>query len=192
MKRQAIPKSKLCSPWPIQKRKANREAIEWDLKTYKAMKKEIDDILQEIDDMAAPTATDVRSSIYSIPHKSTFKPRQLGDQPEYIASHPTRNEGDPTASKAEEIRRYRELKLSGTEYREMVRRINAIERVMERLERSKVPDDILKAKLIRMKYFDQDDTDKGIRAKLDISERTFYRWQIFVIKRVAKELGFVI
>jgi hypothetical protein len=64
-------------------------------------------MLQEIDDIAAPSAVDVRSSIYSIPHKVTFEPRQLGDQPQYISSHPTRNDSDPTTSKAEKIKRYR-------------------------------------------------------------------------------------
>jgi hypothetical protein len=166
-------------------------AIEWDLKTYQAMRKEIDDMLQEIDDIAAPSAVDVRSSIYSIPHKVTFEPRQLGDQPQYIPSHPTRNESDPTASKAEQIRKYRESRLSGTEYRETVRRVNAIERVMERLERSSIKDLNQLAILIKRWYFNQDPISV-IERDLNIARRTRYRWRDLVIRRIAKELGFIV
>jgi hypothetical protein len=191
MKRQTMPKSKLCNPWPNQKRKANRMAIEWDLKTYQAMRKEIDDMLQEIDDIAAPSAVDVRSSIYSIPHKVTFEPRQLGDQPQYIPSHPTRNESDPTASKAEQIRKYRESRLSGTEYRETVRRVNAIERVMERLERSSLKNLNQLADLVKRWYFEQEDISI-LMEEFCISKTTLYRWRDTVINKIAKEIGFIV
>jgi hypothetical protein len=102
--------------------------------------------------MAAASAVDIQGNIYAVAHKPEFKPRQAGKLPEYIHSHPTRGESDPTASQAEAIRRrYRETMLAATEYKEMVRRVNAIERVMERLERSRVQEDNLRARLIRVK-----------------------------------------
>ncbi len=190
-KNQPLPKPKLKSPWPEQKKRINRAAIEWDLKTYPAMKREIEEVLQTMDDIAAPSAVDVRSSVYSIPHKSSFKPRQLGDQPEYIVSHPVRHDSDPTANKAEQLRQYRETVLHGTEYRETVRRVNAIEWTMERLEKSKSIMFNQQALLVKRAYFDQEDVKEVVK-ELNISLRTFYYWRDSVINKIAKELGFII
>lgn len=73
----------------------------------------------------------------------------------------------------------------------MIRRINAIERVLERLERSNVADNRNRAKLIREKYFEQEKTDERIAQELSISRATFFRWQAKTIREIAKELGFI-
>jgi RinA family phage transcriptional activator len=192
MKQEPIPKSKILNPWPRQKRNINREVIEWDLRTYEVMKAEIAAMAKEIDEMAALSAVDIQGNIYAIPHKSDFKPRQEGDQPEYITSHAIRAESDPTASKAEAIRRYRATMLASTEYREMVRRVNAIERVMERLENSTIADHRLRAKLIRGYYFEQEKSLVELANELNICEKTARNWRDRTIDEIAKNLGFIV
>jgi hypothetical protein len=188
MKRQSLPKPKILNPWPPRKRRANKEAIEWELKTYKAMRQEIDEVMHEIDEMAASSARDIRESIYTKSKEMTFPG---GFNTSVIIGKPVRNANDPTADKAEQIRRYRELRLGGTEYREMVRRINAIERVMERLERSGLRDFNQLAVLIKRRYFDQEDMHI-LMGEFNISRKTFYRKRDLIITKIAKELGFVI
>lgn len=193
MNKQPIPKSKVLNPWPKAKRRAAKQAIEWDLRTYEAMKKEIEEQLQEIEEMSAAAATDIRENIYLRPRDRQFKPRQIGDTPTYIGGKTSRsNLSDPTADKAEQLRRYRAKVLSNTEFKEAVRRVNAIERVLERLDRSSILDHPRRGELIREKYFRQEKTDQQIMDDLKISRTTFYSWIQKTIYEIAKELGFII
>lgn len=193
MKRQPNPKSKILNPWPKQKRRKAREVIEWDLKTYEAVKKEIEEQLQEIEEMTAPSAVGIQENIYLCPPDPNFIPRQEGDMPEYIRGKTSKSVlSDPTVEKAEQLRRYRTLVLSNTEFKEAVRRINAIERVLERLDRSSILDNRQRAELIRRKYFRQEESDQQIMEDLKLSDSTYYRWVKRTIYEIAKELGFII
>lgn len=188
MKHKPIPKSKIENPYPRQKRKAAQWVVVWDLKTYKAMKADIDAIEKDIDEEAAPSATDIRDNIYTESKQMEFKG---GFNTKVVIGkeiHPT---GDPTISKAEAVRRYRESMYAGTEYREMIRRINAIERVLERFEKSQIQDDKLKARLIREKFFEQEKSDSTLAQELNIDVRTLYRWQGRIVREIAKQLGFI-
>jgi AraC-like DNA-binding protein len=186
MKTEIIPR-KIKNPWPEQKRRAYLAAIEWDLKTYEAMQTELRDLQADIDELAAPPATDIRGNIYAIPHS---RPDTLF--PEYLKSHPARPLSDPTPDRAELISEYRARMLCATEYRETVRRLNAIDRLLIRLERSQKPDDRLKLQLLKAKYFDQDKSDQQIADDLHISERTFRNWKNCLLLEIAKQLGMVV
>jgi predicted transposase YdaD len=188
MKQKPIPKSKIENPWPRQKRKAAQWVIIWDLKTYKAMKADIEAIERDIDEEAAPSATDIRESIYT--QRKQFEP-EGGFNTEVVLGKTIHPVGNPTVSKAEAIRRYRESMYAGTEYREMVRRINAIERVLERLEKSQIPDDKLKVRLIKEKFFDQEKSDSQLAKEFNIDVRTLYRWQGKIVREIGKQLGFI-
>ena len=188
-----ISRSRIVNPWPSQKRKAYKTVIEWDLKTYKAMKMEIEAEIVAIEEMVAPSATDIRENIFIVPRSHRPKARQEGDLPTYIHGKTTRvNYSDPTANKAEQIRRYRSQLLSGTEFKEMVRRVNAIERVLERLDSSPTVERRLRAELVKSKYFEQEETDDQIMARLNVSKTTYYTWIQKTIYEIAKELGIII
>jgi hypothetical protein len=189
MKQKAISKSKILNPWPRQKRKAAKLAIIWDLKTYTAMKADIEAIENDIDEEAAPTATDIKENIYTQSKEIRFKG---GFNTSVVIGNPTHQSGDPTISKTEAVRRYRESIYAGTEYREMIRRINAIERVLERFDKSKIQDDNIKAKLVRLKFFEQEKSDSEIANILKMDVRTLYRYQNRIIREIAKTLGFII
>ncbi len=193
MKKEPMPKPKVVNPWPMQKRRAYKHVIEWDLKTYPAMKAEIEAEIREIEDMASPEATILRDNIYLTPRNQKAKPRQEGDEPSYMHAKSSKvSFSDPTVEKAEQLRKYRMQILSGTEYKEMVRRINAIERVLERLEESSISDCRMRAELIKSKYFKQEETDQQIQGRLNICVKTYYNWITKTIYEIAKELGFVI
>lgn len=88
--------------------------------------------------------------------------------------------GDTTASKA--------LKLvSSSVIMEMERRINVIEKVLDMFK-----DSPLKLELIKLKYFERRYTDIGIAQKLNISEKTFYRWKKEIIQFISMYLGYKI
>jgi hypothetical protein len=178
---------KITNPWPEQKRRAYLAAIEWDLRTYEAMKTELRELQEDIDELAAPPAADIRGNIYAIPRS---RPDELF--PEYLRSHPARPLSDPTPDRAELISEYRARILCATEYRETVRRLNAINRLVTRLEHSQKPDDRLKLQLLKAKYFDQDKSDQQIANSLHISERTFRNWKNGLLLEIAKQLGMVI
>lgn len=186
---QAQMTSKIRNPWPKQKRRAYLQAIEWDLRTYEAVRADLRDLQNEIDEMAAPPAVDIRGSIYAIRHSPEYSD---GRPVECIRSRPTRTGNDPTAARAELISEYREQIYCATEYRETIRRIRAINQVLDRLERSQRPDDRLKLHLIKAKYFEQVKTDTAIAEELGISERTFRNWKNGILLEIAKHLGYVI
>lgn len=184
-----ITNSTIKNPWPKEKRKAARQVIEWDLWTYKAMKEDIEEMEKEIDEIAASSATDIRENIYSNSKNMDFNG---GFNTSVVIGTSTRNTSDPTLSKVEKINRYKESMFASGEYKEVIRRIKAIERVMDRLKRSSIPNDKLKARLVEMKYFDQDKPDSMIIDELHIGRRTLFRWRDSVIEEIAKNLGFVI
>jgi hypothetical protein len=187
-KKNEISTSKILNPWPEQKRKAAQTVIKWDLLTYKVMKVDLESFQKEIDEEAAPSATDIRESVYSKSKEMTFNG---GFNTSMVIGTETRNASDPTASKAAAIEAYRKTMYAATEYREMIRRIKAIETVLGRLDKSPVPDDKSKAALIRVKFFEQEKTDEQISLEFNVSRSTLFRWQSGVIYEIGKELGFI-
>lgn len=187
-------------PWPKQKRQANFKVIEQDLYTYKLMKKQIQEILEEIDDMAAPSTTG-NYNYYTSATKSSRSPESLSDcsldccqdySPEYIHGRKQFRFSDPTAKKAEQIMEYKRNILSGLELREMIRHVEAIEYVLERLAGSTRPDAKIRLALIEEKYFKCELTDEGIVQKLNISLRTFYYWKKGIVMEIGARLGFIV
>jgi RinA family phage transcriptional activator len=88
--------------------------------------------------------------------------------------------GDSTANKA--------IKLSSSkELLEVRRRVNAIERALEILQK-----DQIKLRLLQMKYFERKYTDSGIMNELHIGNNTFYRWRREIVKLVGSILGWKI
>ncbi|HBF39787.1 MAG TPA: hypothetical protein DDW50_21045 [Firmicutes bacterium] len=189
MKQKPLSGSKMINPWPKEKRRAAQKVIEWDLFTYESVKKDIERAIREIEEIAAPTATDIRENIYLESKEMRFIG---GFNTGVVIGKPIHSSGDPTADKAEQVRRYRQTLLSNTEHRESVRRINAIEEVMEILDKSTVPDNNSRARLIREYYFKQSKTLEAIAIDLHICERTARNWKYKTIFEVAKRLGFVI
>ncbi len=187
--KQASFKSKSKNPWPKEKRLAARKVIEWDLFTYESVKKDIERVIQEIEEIAAPTATDIRKNIYTESKEMKYVG---GFNTGVVIGKTFHSAGDPTANKAEQVRRYRQILLSNTEYRESVRRINAIEEVLGNLDKSTISDNNLRAQLIREYYFKQDKTLGAIATELHICEKTAQRWKHKTIYEIAKRLGFVI
>jgi Trp operon repressor len=193
MKPAKQPRPKVVNAWPRKKRLAARLVIVWDLMTYYSTKAELAaslaDALEEISGIASPPATDIRENIYLQP-KIPFKPRQKGDRPEYIKGHPERPTSDPTPARAEQLRRYKEAFFTAAEYRNTMRRINAIETVMAKYQTRE--DFKAVYQVVKMKYFDQSHSDQEIAKELNISVRTLYRYQDRAIKDIAKILGFVV
>jgi phage transcriptional activator, RinA family len=188
--KQTLPKSKIKNPWPKEKRWVARKVIEWDLFTYESVKKNIERVMEEIGDMAAPSATDIRENIYTQSKQVQFNG---GFNTSMVIGRPVHGSGDPTSDKAESIRKYRQVMLgSNIEYKESVRRINAIEEVLGILDKSAIQDNKLRAQLIREYYFKQEKTLGAIADDLHICERTARRWRNKTIYEIAKRLGFII
>ena len=180
--------SKILNPWPEGKRKAAQIMIKWDLLTYTVTKADLDLFQKEIDEEAAPSATDIRKSVYLKSKDMSFGG---GFNTSVVIGSETRNTSDPTASKAAAIEAYRNTMYAATEYREMIRRLKAIETVLNRLDKSPIPDDNLRARMIRVKYFEQEKTDEQISLEFNISRATLFRWQSGVVYEIGKELGFI-
>lgn len=178
--------------WPRSKRRANFKAIEHELYTYEAVKREIERLQQEINDIASPPAY--------WPNVGYVTKRVVGlDGKQYeervYGVVPTRSEGrisDPTPERAQTIWQYKERVLGSLAYREMARRVEAIEYMLSLLRSSQDPDAPAKLRLVEEKYFKRRLTDEGIAAELHISMSTFYRWRREVIGIVAERLGWIV
>jgi hypothetical protein len=183
-------------PWPKQKRQANFKVIEQDLYTYKLMKKQIQEIIEEIDDMAAPSTTGNYNFYTSTAKKSKSvegsEECSPNYSPDYIHGRKQFHFSDPTAKKAEQIMDYKRNILSGLELREMIRHVEAIEYVLERLAGSAQPEAKIRLALIEEKYFKCELTDEGIVQKLNISLRTFYYWKKGIVTEIGARLGFIV
>lgn len=90
--------------------------------------------------------------------------------------------GDPTASKAI-------VMMTSAELCEVRRRLEAIEYMLNVLAASPEPG---RLELIRLRYWDRRLTDKGICERLNISERTLYRWRREALELAAERLGWSI
>jgi hypothetical protein len=183
---------KLPDPWPKQKRQANFKVIEQDLYTYKLMKKQIQAILKEIDEMAAPQAVGNYGLYISTSQHEKSGERPEEHQPQTIGSRKQFRFSDPTAEKAEQIMEYKRNVLSGLEIREMIRHVEAIDYVLDKLAGSSRPDAKVRLALIEEKYFKCELTDEGIVQKLNISLRTFYYWKKEIVGEIGARLGFIV
>lgn len=178
--------------WPKQKRQAIFKMIEQDLYTYKLMKKQIQSILEEIDDMAAPQAI-CNYNMYTVASQNPKCGETSEDyQPQTIRGRKQFHFSDPTAEKAERIMEYKQNVLSGLELREMIRHVEAIEYVLNKLADSPRPEAKLRLALIEEKYFKCNLTDEGIVQKLNISLRTFYYWKKEIVGEIGARLGFIV
>lgn len=84
---------------------------------------------------------------------------------------------DITAKKA--------VKLTSLALMEMARRVEAIEYVYGRLDEER-------KKLVRLKYWESNLTNKGIALEMNIDLATFYRWRRGIIEAIALRLGWEI
>ncbi|MGE5585734.1 MAG: hypothetical protein ACM309_09450 [Bacillota bacterium] len=178
--------------WPRSKRRANFKAIEHELYTYEAVKREMERLEREINDIASPPAYwpdvgFVRKQVVGLDGKPSEE-RVYG----FV---PGRSEGrisDPTPEQAQAVWQYKERVLGSLAYREMARRVEAIEYMLSLLRSSQDPDAKAKLMLVEEKYFKRRLTDQAIADELAVSMSTFYRWRREVIEMIAERLGWVV
>jgi hypothetical protein len=182
--------------WPSAKRRANFKALEQDLYTYHAMKKQLQEIEEDIESIAYPQAAGGEVGYRVIGEKTNKK----GEKEElrvydFVVGHSEGQTSDPTAMKAQKLWDYHKFHMSSLAYREMLRRIDAIDYLLsifrQRAERGEL-EAKLKLRLIEEKYFNRRLTDCGIWESLNISKRTFYYWQRGIIRILAEQLGLII
>lgn len=170
-----------------QRQKVYFKLIESDLRTYHAMKKQIEQYEKEINDMATPPATDIRENIFTKSKSISFGG---GFNTSVIIGNTVRNTNDPTMDKVCEVISFR----NSIGYKEMIRHVEAIDYVLKiYMERMAIGDREAhgKMKLIEEKYFKHLLTDTGIYTQLNISRRTFYRWKEDVLSQIAEQLGYI-
>lgn len=178
--------------WPRSKRRANFKAIEHELYTYEAVKREMERLEQQINEMASPPG--YWPSVGVITKKVVGLDGKEAEEQIY-GLVPGRSEGrvsDPTPERAQEVWQYREKVLGSLAFREMARRVEAIEYMLSLLRSSQDPDAPAKLRLVEEKYFKRRLTDEGIWNELHISMKTFYRWRREVIEIIAERLGWVV
>lgn len=172
--------------------KANFKLIEQDLLNYQLMKEKIEEIIEELE------ACDFEPGPKTIAYNDLYL-TGYGPKSDYglTARSVVRKVVDATYEQA--IRdmalteRYaRAKKVYGSlGVSEMIRRVEAIDDVLQRLENSTVEADRLKALLIRKRYFEKRWTTEGLIRELSISRATLYRWCQEVIREIAVKLGFI-
>ena len=79
--------------------------------------------------------------------------------------------------------------ISAVGFAEMVRKIEAIDDVLERFESSSIGDQRSKAELIKDRYFVHELTPDGLALKYSISKKIVYNWCYDVIYEIAKQMG---
>jgi len=178
--------------WPRAKRRANFKAIEHELYTYDVVKRELDRMQQEIADIASPPGH--WPSVGFITKKVVGLDGKASEERVYGVV-PGRSEGqisDPTPERAQDVWQYREKVLGSLAFREMSRRVEAIDYMLSLLRSSQDPEAPAKLRLVEEKYFKRRLTDEGIWNELHISMKTFYRWRREVIEIIAERLGWVV
>jgi RinA family phage transcriptional activator len=174
--------------FPRQKRRAWFRTVEQELYTFERCKAEIARRLAEIDEIAGLQG----SSWPKLAKDVDYRDGKARSIQAIMPAAASGGVSDPTPERAEAVRRYKEQILGSLQFRVMVAHVEAIESVLTRLERSDNPNDRLKLELIREKYFRRQLTDAGICTKLQISERSFYRWRRQVIVAIADQLGYIV
>jgi hypothetical protein len=161
--------------------KANYRAIEQDLYNYHLMKRYVGKIIEEYK---------ISEEFIPSPSVSTNRPVD-GGRPGGQTSDPTYNQ---TIKSMALQKRYKNITpiYSALGFTEMVRRIEAIECVFDRLDNSSIGVDKLKAKLVKKKYFERRLTPDGLALEFHISKITVYRWCNDVIGEIATRLGFMV
>jgi hypothetical protein len=167
---------------PISYLKANYRVIEQDLYNYYLIKQHVKKIIEEykISEEYQPT-----------PSVSTNRPIDEGGRPKGKTS-------DSTYNQAVKCMRLRERYKNATSiysalgFAEMMRRIEAIEYVLDRLESSSIGADKLKADLVKKRYFERRLTPDGLAIELHIHRSTVFKWCNDVIGEIATRLGFIV
>lgn len=178
--------------WPRAKRRANFKAIEHELYTYEAVKREMERLEQEINDIASPPGHWLSVGFIT---KNVVGLGGKGFEERVYGVVPVRSEGqvsDPTPERAQDVWQYKERVLGSLAFREMARRVEAIEYMLSLLRSSQDPDAPAKLRLVEEKYFKRRLTDQAIADELSVSMSTFYRWRREVIEIVAERLGWVV
>lgn len=162
--------------------KANYRVIEQDLYNYELMKRNIEKVIEEY------KATE---DFEPAPSVSTNRPVDGGGRPVGKVSDPTLRETLKCMLLKERFNKIY-LMYSAIGFTEMVRRVEAIEYVLKRLESSSIGSDRLKAKLVKKRYFEKQLTPEGLAQVMHISRATVYRWCDDVIREIAAKLGFMV
>ena len=108
------------------KRRKTRELIEQELYTYQQTREQIKQRIAEIDDIASPRSN--WPPIGRVPGAN-----EKGDVVAFVEASRSRECGlvsDPTADRAQKVSDYREKILGSKQFREMYRRVKAIETVL--------------------------------------------------------------
>lgn len=161
--------------------KANYRVIEQDLYNYKLMKKYINEVIEEYKETEEYTPS---------PSVSTNKPAD-GGRPEGYASDPTFQQAIKSMILQERFKNVVSI-YSALGFAELVRRVEAIDYVLDRLENSVIGSERTKAELIRKRYFERKLTPEGLAQTMHISRATVYRWCDDVIREIAAKLGFMV
>jgi hypothetical protein len=167
------------------KRRKTRELIEQELYTYEQSRREIERRIAEIDDIASP-----RSNWPPVGKASSEK----GDVVAFVEGRSEGQTSDPTAERAQKVWNYRKGVLSSRAYLEMAKRVEAIEKVLDRWDEAAACGDTvagLKLTIVRRKYFKRL-SDETIWEQLRIGRTTFYRYRRVVLEEIAQELGWVV
>jgi hypothetical protein len=182
--------------WPATKRKVNFKTIEQDLYTYYAMKKQLQEIEEDIEAIAYPQAAGGEVGYVILGRQINKKGQEEEIRAyDFVCSHSEGQTSDPTENRAQRLWEYRQNRMSSLAFSEMVRRIAAIDYMLNILRERTIRNDgesQLRLRLIEEKYFKRKLTDCGIWESLNVSRRTFYRWQYQTIKMVADQLGIII
>jgi transcription termination factor NusB len=170
------------------KRRKTRELIEQELYTYEQTREQIKQRIAEIDDIASP-----RSNWPPIGRVSGEK----GDVVAFVEGGNGRDRGqhsDPTPDRAQKVSDYKEKVLGGKVFREMVERVEAIEKVLNVLrmfDAAGLEGARIQLHIIQRKYFERA-SDETVWTELGISRTQFYRYRMAIIQAVARHLGWIV
>jgi hypothetical protein len=183
-------------------RKANIELIKQELKNYHATKRRIIDlireVIQEAEDIAYPKASGGNVGYVTLHYTEN------GEEKTKIIYDFLRHGGgatDPTFEQVQRVMKYKAGRLTSLGLAEMVRRVDAIDQVIEELKKQiQSPDPNIKKDatdkltILNEKYLGKEKilNDNGIAQKLIVSIASFYRLQNDIFKMIANILGWPI
>lgn len=180
------------SNMPKSLKRAYYRTIEEELYNYGFIKNYIEKTINEfLETDFEPTlkATTI-NDLYSTQGQSNKK-----DYDNLHAHSSARETSNPTLEKALKLIYFKNRNnkvssiISTVGFAEMVRKIEAIDQVLERFESSSIGDQRQKAALVKDRYFVHELTPDGLALKYSISKKTVYNWCYDVIYEIAKRMG---
>lgn len=184
--------------WPKQYLKANFKMIEQDLYTFRLMKETVVLILK-VNELE--TTRQFHTGLINVPlnemdnemsQLKEYRVRNLTNQISSNCQGSQATEPDIKNLQWEDERKYLRNILAGTQFSEMLRRVEAIEFVLTRLDNSEIGSEQKKSQLIRERYFENKLNPDGLALKFNISRRTVFYWCNDVIQEIANRLGFIV